>query len=163
MTPLGWDTQTGPIHPFDYGTSAILPRIPPASYDELGTVLSQNTNPYGQAIANQPYQSFQTEQALFIDHPPSLRGESYPSGHKETEHSLSSKAADGRNFVPAPASRQRSFSSDDWQKLSPPSASAPNGTIFTFEETFNPEGDLAAKQVKQEVIFPGKKTMSSTS
>jgi hypothetical protein len=89
-----------------------------------------------------------------------LRNDSHPSGHQEIEHPFSACAEPARNFVPAQAFRQRSFSSDDWQKASPARASAPNGKMFTFGETFDPERDFPATHIKQDVRYPGKQKSS---
>jgi hypothetical protein len=161
--PLGWDAQSGPAHHFNYGTSTMLSRSPSALYDESNTRLNQNMNAYGQVLASQTYQSVQSTRPPIVDHPSSLRSDSYPPGHQEIEHPLSAKAGEARNFVPAAASRQRSFSSDDWQKVSPPSASASNGKIFPFGDTFDLERDFTVKHIKQEVIFPGRRKYSSRS
>jgi hypothetical protein len=159
-TPLGWNAQTGQVHPFDYGASTILPRSQPALYDGLSTPLNQDTNTYEQAPASQPYQSFPNKRNLTIDHLQSLHSNSYPSAQQKVEHTLLSNSTQAQTFIPAPPSRQRSFASDDWRKLSPPSASAPNGRRFTFGDTFDPERDLPVKPIKQEVITPGKQTTS---
>jgi hypothetical protein len=159
-TSLDWNEQTGQVHPFDYSTSTILPRSQPALYDELSTQLNQDTDTYGQAPASQPYQSFQNERDFTIDHSQSLRSNSYRSAQQEVEHTLLPNSTQAQSFIPAPPSRQQSFASDDWQKLSPPSASAPNGKTFTFGGTFDPERDLPAKPIKQEVIIPGKQITS---
>jgi hypothetical protein len=157
-TSLGWDAQTGQVHPFDYSASTTLPRSQPAPYDELSTPLNQDTNTYGQAPASQPYQSFQNKRDLTIDHSQNLHSNSYPPAQQKVERTLQSNSMQGQSFIPAPPSRQQSFVSDDWQKLSPPSASAPNGRRFTFGDAFDPERDLPVKPIKQEVITPGKQT-----
>jgi hypothetical protein len=157
---LGWNAQTGQVHPFDYSTSTILPRYQPALYDELSAQLNQDTDTYGQAPASQPYQSFQHKRNSTIDDSQSLRSNSYRSAQQKVEHTLLSNSAQAQSFMPAPPSRQQSFASDDWQKLSPPSASASNGKTFTFGGTFDPERDLPVKPIKQEVIIPGKQTTS---
>ena len=153
---VGWDTQTVPVHPFDYGTDTTLPGSLPASYDEPSPRLNQNTNPYTQALASQPYQSFQTKHPFTIDHSQSLRSDTHESTQPESGHPLSSNITQAQNFVPAPVSRQRSFASDDWQKVSPPSATAPNGKTFAFGDTFDPERDLTVQPIKQEFVRPGK-------
>jgi hypothetical protein len=159
-TSLGWNAQTGEVHPFDYGTSTILSRSQPASYDELSPRFNQDTNTYGQAPASQPYQSFQNKRNLTIDHSQSLRSNSYPSAQQKVEHTLLSNSTQAQSLIPAPPSRQKSFASDDWQNFSPPSASAPNGKTFTIGDTFDPERDLPVKPIKQEVIIPGKQKTS---
>jgi hypothetical protein len=98
-----------------------------------------------------------------VDQFSSWRNDSYPSGHQEAEPALSANAEQARDFVPVQVPRQPSLSSDEWQKVSPPSASAPNGKMFTFGETFDPERDFPVTHVKQEVRFPGKQQSSSTS
>lgn len=156
---LGWSTQTGQVHSFDYSASTILPRSQPALYDELSTPLDQDTNTYGQPPASQPYQSFPNKRNVSVDHLQSLHSNPYPSA-QQGERTLLSNSTQAQTFIPAPPSRQQSFVSDDWQKLSPPSASAPNGRRFTFGETFDPERNLPVKPIKQEVIIPGKQTTS---
>lgn len=163
-TSLGWNAQPGVVHSFNYGTSATLPRLLPTSYDEFSSSrLTPNANPYAQALASQPYQSFQNKHPFTIDHVQSLRADSYASGLPETGQSVFPTATQARNFVPAPPFKQPSFPSDEWQTISPPSASAPNGKTFTFGDTFDPEHDLKAKHVKHEVILPGEQTLSSRS
>ena len=159
-TSLGWNTQTGQVHPFDYSTSTVLPRSQPALYDELSTQLNQDTDTYGQAPASQPYPSFQNKRNFAIDHSQSLGNNSYRSAQQKVEHTLLSNSTQAQSFIPAPPSRQQSFASDDWQKPSPPGALAPNGKTFTFGGTFDPERDLPVKPIKQEVIMPGKQTTS---
>jgi hypothetical protein len=124
-------------------------------YDELGTQLNQDPDTYGQAPpASQPYQSFQNKRNFPIDHSQSLGSHSYRSAQQKVEHTLLSNSTQAQSFIPAPPSRQQSFASEDWQKLSPPSASAPNGKTFAFGGTFDPERDLPVKPIKQEVIIP---------
>ena len=143
---LGWNSQTVQVHPFDYGASTTLPTSLPVSHDQL----------YTQAPPNQSYQNFQPK---YISG--SLPSEPYASAQPDSRQSMLPNTTQAQNFVPTPVSRQQSFASDDWQKLSPPSASAPNGKHFTFDDKAETERDLAMKPIKQEFKFPGKQTTSS--
>jgi hypothetical protein len=65
-----------------------------------------------------------------VDHSQSLRSNSYQSAQQTVEHTLLSNSTQSQGFIPA-------------------SDSAPS---------FDPEGDLPVKPIKQEVTIPGKQT-----
>ena len=157
---VGWDTQPRMGQPFGNdprGSTHSLSPDDPVTPDENGRnkihhhVYSLDSKPIGEIVQSPlTMNTFGTAQLQGSPQDP------FQKPHQPHTASQASYHMHTEDNVPSAFSRQESFSSDDWQKISPSMASASNGKAPGYGLHAYAKTGSQSRPIKQEDVSSGK-------